>query len=47
MKLAALVALGSADSVLGLAGAELSEVLGGLGDDIFEELERDAADGLT
>jgi hypothetical protein len=28
--------------VLRLASAELAEILGGLGDDIFEELEGDA-----
>jgi hypothetical protein len=47
VKLAAFVALRSADRVLGLAGAELAKVLGRLGNDIFEELKGDAAKGLT
>ncbi len=38
MEFAALVALGPAEMVLGLAGAELAEVLGRLGDDVGEGL---------
>lgn len=37
------VALGSPEVVFRLAGAELTKVLGGLGDDIFEELEGDSS----
>jgi hypothetical protein len=47
VELGALVALGLAVGVLGLAGAELAKVLGRLGDDILEELKGDAAEGLT
>jgi hypothetical protein len=47
MELGALVALGLAAGVLGLAGAELAEILGGLGDDVLEELEGDAAEGFA
>ena len=47
VELGALVALGLATGVLGLAGAELPEVLGGLGDDVLEKLECDAAEGFA
>lgn len=47
MELGSLVALRPAGGVLGLAGAELAKVLSGLGDDVLEELERDAAERLT
>lgn len=36
-----------ADGVLGLAGAELAEVLCGFGNDVFEELKGDAAEGFA
>jgi hypothetical protein len=47
VELGALVALGAAQVVLGLAGAELAEVLGGLGHHVLEELEGDASEGLA
>jgi hypothetical protein len=47
VELGALVALGPAGGVLGLAGAELAEVLGRLGDYILEQLKGDAAEGFT
>jgi hypothetical protein len=47
VELAPLVALRPAQVVLGLAGAELAEVLGGLGDYVGEELELDAAQGFS
>lgn len=43
VKLGALVALGPAGRALGLAGAEVVEVVGRLGDDVAEELKGDAA----
>ena len=43
----ALVALGLAHGVLGLAGTELAEVLGRPGHYILEELEGDSAERLT
>lgn len=43
VKFGAFVALWSAEVVFGFAGAELTEVLGGFGDDVFEELECNAA----
>lgn len=43
MELAALVALGLAAVVFGLAGAELAEVLGRLGNYIFEQFHLDPA----
>ncbi len=46
MEFGALVALGLAQ-VLRLAGAVLAEVLGGSGDDIFEEFKGDSAQGLA
>lgn len=42
MELRALVALGSAHRVLGLASAELAEVLCRFGDYIFEQLKGDS-----
>jgi hypothetical protein len=47
MELGTLVALGPAGGVLGLAGAELAEVLGRLGDYILEQLKGDAAEGFA
>lgn len=47
VELGALVALGPAVGALGLAGAELAEVLSRLGADVVEELESDAAEGFT
>jgi hypothetical protein len=47
VELGALVTLGFPHGALCLSGAELAEVLGGFGDDIFEELEGDAAEGFT
>ena len=47
MELAALVALRLASWVLCLAGAELTEVLGSLGDDVLEQLYLDSAQLLT
>lgn len=47
VELGALVALWPAYIALGFAGAELAEVLSGLGDDVLEELEGDAAEGLA
>jgi hypothetical protein len=47
VELGALVALGTAQVVLGLAGAELAEVLGGSGNHVLEELEGDAPEGLA
>lgn len=47
VELGALVALRPALGVLGLAGAELAEVLSRLWHNIVEELERDAAQRLT
>lgn len=47
VELGALVALGPAARALGLAGAELAEVFGRLGDDVLEELKGDAAEGLA
>jgi hypothetical protein len=47
MKLGALVALRPARGILGLASAELAEVFCGLGDDVFEELKGDAAEGFA
>jgi hypothetical protein len=47
MELGALVTLGPAHGVLGLAGAELAEVLCRFGNDIFEELKGDAAERLS
>ena len=44
MEFAALVALWPAERVLGLAGAELTEVLCGAGDDVVEEFHLDAAE---
>jgi hypothetical protein len=41
------ISLGPPEVVLRLAGAELAEILGGLGDDIGEELELDSAQGFT
>jgi len=46
VELAALVALRSSLGVLGLARAELSEVLGCLGGYVCEELHFDAAEGF-
>ena len=43
----AFVALRPAHRALGLSGTELSEVLGRLGNDIFVELEGDAAKRFT
>lgn len=47
MEFRALVTLGSTEMILGLSSAELTKVLGGLGDYIFEELEGDAAEWFT
>lgn len=47
MELGSLVALRPACGVLGLARAELAEVLGCLGNNIFEELKGDAAEWLA
>lgn len=47
MKLGALVALRPSSRVFGLAGAELAEVFGSLGDYILEEFKRDATKRLT
>jgi hypothetical protein len=47
VELGALVALGTADGVLALAGAELAEVFCCSGYDIFEEFKGDAAEGFT
>jgi hypothetical protein len=47
VELAALVALRAPEVVLRLTGAELAEVLGGLGDDISEELELDPSEGFS
>jgi hypothetical protein len=47
VELAALVALGLSAVVLGLAGAELAEVLGSLWDYIFEEFHLDPAQLLA
>ena len=47
METAAFVALRSALGVLGLAGAELAEVLGRFGDGVGEELHFDAAEGFA
>lgn len=47
VELAPLVPLRPAKVVLALARAELAEVLGRLGDDVFEELKGDAAEGLA
>lgn len=47
VKFGALVALRSVLVVLALAGAELAEVLGCLGDDIFEEFKGYPAQGLA
>jgi hypothetical protein len=47
VELGALVALRTTNGSLALAGAELAEVLCCFGDDIFEELEGDAAEGFT
>jgi len=47
MKLGALVALGTAEVVLGFARAELTEILGRLRDHVLEELKRDAAQGFA
>lgn len=47
MKFGALVSLRPTGGVLGLAGAELAEVLGRLGDDILEELNGDSAERFT
>lgn len=44
MEFTPLVALGSPAAALGLAGTELSEVFGGLGDDLWVELHFDAAE---
>lgn len=43
VELRPLVSLGSSQVILGLAGAELAEVLGSSGNDILEELESDSA----
>lgn len=47
MKLGALISLRPTEVVLGLAGAELPEILGRLGHDVLEELECDAAEWFT
>ena len=47
VELAALVALRAAQVVLGLAGAELAEVLGGARDGVGVQLHFDAAEGLA
>lgn len=47
MEFGALVALGFALGVFGLAGAELAKVFGRFGHHVFEELECDAAEGLA
>jgi hypothetical protein len=47
VELAAFVALRAPEVVLGLTGAELAEILGGLGDDISKELELDPSEGLS
>lgn len=47
MELGAFVALRTTVRALGLAGAELAEVFSRLGDDILEQLERDAAKRLA
>lgn len=47
MEFRALVALGLALRILGLACAELAEVFGGFGDDVLEEFEGDAAERLA
>lgn len=47
MEPAAFVTLWPAEMILGLARAELAEVLGRLGHDVGEELHLDAAEGFT
>jgi len=47
VELGPLVPLRAAEVVLGLARAELAEVLGRLGHHVLEELKRDAAEGLA
>ena len=47
VELGALVALGLAAGVLGLAGAELAEILGRLGNDVLEKLEGNTAKGFA
>lgn len=47
VELGAFVALGAAQVVLRLAGAELAEVLGGLGDGVGEEFDFEAAEGFA
>lgn len=47
MEFAPFVSLRPSGGALTLAGAELSEVLGGLGDDVFEELESYATEGFA
>lgn len=47
MEFASLIPLWPTEMVLCLSSAELAEVLGGLGDDICEELELDSAQWLA
>jgi len=47
MKLAPFITLRSPEMVLSLPSAELTEVLGGLGYDVCEELELDSAKGFA
>jgi len=47
MKFTSLKTLGSPAAALSFAGAELPEVFGGLGDDLWVELHLDAAEGLA
>ena len=47
MELGALVALGTAEVVLGLADAELAEVLGRLGHDVLEAISDDLVEHLV
>lgn len=47
MELAPLIPLRPTEVVLALARAELTKVLGRLGDYVREQLEGDAAEGLT
>jgi len=47
VELGAFVALGPLIRSLGLASAELAEILSRLGADVFEELKGDAAEGFA
>jgi hypothetical protein len=47
VELGALVTLRTSAAAFGLAGTELAEILGRLGDEFAEELYFDAAEGLA